>query len=179
MASKQDSETPDISNLNLSNNSSKLESSRAKKPKAKEVSESWEDELESSSDEEETHAVNPEDSSNSNSKAVRAEENTPSAINEKENTTEGLPDISHLSDFYSKQATPLRGPLHDDKKRPETTTSVANRLISAGIGVRIPTSKEGRDFQRAQRENERKKREKEKAKKEEDEKAKQQIWDGD
>jgi hypothetical protein len=57
--------------------------------------------------------------------------------------------------------------------------SVANRLISAGIGVKIPTTKEGRDFQKAQRENERKKREKERAQREEDEKAKQQIWDGD
>lgn len=72
--------------------------------------------------------------------------------------------------------------LRDPDKRPEKTTSVATRLIAAGLGVRAPRrTEEQRKYDQSMREQEKKKRDDERARqskaKEDVEKAKAAIWD--
>ncbi|KAH7055661.1 hypothetical protein B0J12DRAFT_726658 [Macrophomina phaseolina] len=67
-------------------------------------------------------------------------------------------------------------------RRPEKTTSVAARMIAAGIGSRAPKrTEEEREYDRVMREKERKRRDKEReeaaAAKQKEEEAKKAVWD--
>ncbi|GAB7348482.1 hypothetical protein MBLNU459_g6891t1 [Dothideomycetes sp. NU459] len=70
----------------------------------------------------------------------------------------------------------------DPDRRPEKTTSVATRLIAAGLGVRAPRrTEEQRKYDQSMREQEKRKRDEERARqakaKEDAERAKAAIWD--
>ncbi|GME33999.1 hypothetical protein BKCO1_21000149 [Neofusicoccum parvum] len=67
-------------------------------------------------------------------------------------------------------------------RRPEKTTSVAARMIAAGIGSRAPKrTEEEREYDRVMREKERKRRDKEREEaslaKQKEEEAKKAVWD--
>lgn len=64
-----------------------------------------------------------------------------------------------------------------EEKRPEKTTAAAKRLIAQGIGVRVKTSAEEREYQKAQVENERRRRSEERRRVEESERAKVSVWE--
>lgn len=73
--------------------------------------------------------------------------------------------------------------FREERRRPETSTAVAGRLIAGALGVKAPKkTEEQRAYERSVKEQEirRRNREKEQREKErlEDEKAKASVWDG-
>lgn len=85
----------------------------------------------------------------------------------------------------SSLGTTPRSGLGDDgeRRRPEKTDAVARRLIAGALGVRVKTTAEQREFDKALREKEKKRKEEERrrAREEEErkERAKKGVWEDD
>lgn len=88
-----------------------------------------------------------------------------------------------FNDAFGSTSTISRsGPAGGEDRRPDKTTSVASRLIAAGIGQKAPRrTKEEREYDQAMKIQEKKKRDKareeEERKKREKENAQKAMWD--
>lgn len=97
--------------------------------------------------------------------------------------TMNLPSLS-CSPVPSKYTTPPHpAPLSPATRdeRPATTDAVARRMISAALGVRVRSTKEQREFDKALREREKKKLSEDRQRRREEEikadEAKKKVWD--
>lgn len=153
--------------------------------------ESWEDEINSSSED--------NDASDTETEATSLSSPAPPPPTPSSPSQTSLP--LHLSDKspyrtfppFGLESTPTSGETSPtrqsarsnggDERRPEKSTAVASRLIAAGIGQKAPRrTKEQREYDSAVKVQEKKRRdavrEDEVRKKAEAEKAKRDIWDG-
>lgn len=162
----------------------------ARKSKKK-IADSWDDEPSSSSEDEELPS--PENQAQTTTTSP-PRQRAPSPVYEPPPARRGK-HTDHTPEFIldsTKYAGPsaafMRGgaALHDsqgfrsssgEEKRPEKTTAAAKRLIAQGIGVRVKTSAEEREYQKAQVENERRRRSEERRRVEESERAKVSVWE--
>lgn len=164
----------------------------ASKPKSKpkkSVADSWEDELESSEDEEQppmlkqTPCDSDIESPLTPSISTSAEgplDPPPTPISPQTSNPWGPGPSVYGSSGTSPSSTP-RSPASTPSRRPEKQTAVAGRMIAGALGIRAPKrTPEQRAYDRSVKEQEirRRNREKEEAAKakEEEEKAKASVW---
>lgn len=164
----------------LNSSLSKLQiQQKTSKPKKPEPADSWEDEADASSDTETEEVSTPIRPSSSD--YPEPPPPTPSSPN----TAARSRDIHYQPfnfDGASFEAAPRSATTGgNEDRRPDKTTSVASRLIAAGIGQKAPKrTKEQREYDQAMRVQEKKKRDQaqaeEERRKKEKEQAQKDIW---
>lgn len=167
--------TSSLGKLNLS---TQKVTTRSKKPA---VADSWEEEATGSSDEEgQGHGtstpVRPGTSDMPD--APPPTPSSPTYTRERDIDYQSFQSLQFGSNFDGPSSRPGTS---GDERRPDKTTSVASRLIAAGIGQKAPKrTKEQREYDQAMKLQEKKKRdqakEDEERKKREKEQAQKDIW---
>lgn len=158
-----------------------LSTGTASKSKKAPVADSWEDEATGSSDDEEQ-----DDGSSTPVRPGTADmpdappptPSSPSHTRERDIDYQSFQSLQFGGNFDRPSSRPGTS---GEERRPDKTTSVASRLIAAGIGQKAPKrTKEQREYDQAMKLQEKKKRdqarEEEERKKREKEQAQKDIW---
>lgn len=186
-----------LSHLNLSDlTSSKprpINTSSHRKPKAAPVADSWEDASGSDTETEDSNPSNLSYTSSKNSElspistipSSEAVPNPPPPTPASPTPFEFPSSVPFSPNAISSRDEGRLGEgigRGDPDRRPDKTTSVATRLISAGLGIRAPRrTEEEREYDKVMREKERKRRaeekDRERREKEEAEERKRSVWE--
>ncbi|KAK4636116.1 hypothetical protein CLAFUW4_01115 [Fulvia fulva] len=107
---------------------------------------------------------------------------SPASTRERETSYPPVSSFGFDDAFVKTSCSSRSGTAGADGKRPDKTTSVASRLIAAGIGQKAPRrTKEEREYDQAMQIQEKKRRDKareeEENKKREKERAQKAVWD--
>lgn len=165
----------------------------ASKSQAQPIADSWEDES-SETETEDAMENNVTATPPSQTSKLASEDYpsapppTPASPSMNKYFTQSYPYIDQLpssplsGSTSSSTGSKSRGAGSGDERRPETTATVARRLIAAGLGVKAPTlTEERKEYERAIREKEKGKiaREKEEARRIERERdeARKSVWE--
>ncbi|KAK4507699.1 hypothetical protein PRZ48_001434 [Zasmidium cellare] len=171
--SKDSGVAKSLGKLNLSNEKT------ASKSKKAPVVDSWEDEANDSSDDEGQGTSTPVRPSTSDMPdAPPPTPSSPSHGSQRDIDYQSFQSLQFGGNFDNPSSRPGTS---GDERRPDKTTSVASRLIAAGIGQKAPKrTKEQREYDQAMKVQEKKKRdqakEEEERKRREKEQAQKDIW---
>ena len=143
--------------------------------------ESWEDEADDGSSSEDDGQATPVLSDDTSSGPPPPTPSSPSMYTGE--PYQAFPAHGFDSRFDSDPASSFRRNDASEERRPDKSTSVASRLIAAGIGQKAPKrTKEQREYDQAMKVQEKKKRdqvkEDELRKKQEKDQAMKDVWDG-